>query len=44
MEARRALRGATPEQRQAFLAAHPRARAMLEARRMRREGLVPGPR
>jgi hypothetical protein len=38
------LREATPEQREAFLAAHPRIRAMLEARRARREALAPEPR
>jgi hypothetical protein len=38
------LREATPEQREAFLAAHPRIRAVLEARRARREALAPEPR
>jgi hypothetical protein len=40
-EIRRTLRDATPEERQAFLAAHPRLRAMIEARRARRQAAFP---
>lgn len=43
-EARQALRDATPEQRQAFLATHPRIREMIEARRAHRQAWGPRPR
>ena len=39
---REAFRNATPEERQAFLAAHPRFRVMLEARRARRQAWLAG--